>query len=588
MSYLAIARKYRPSTLAEIVGQEHVTRTLGNAIRTGRVHHAYLFCGARGVGKTTAARALARALNCAKGPTLDPCGACPACLEILAGASPDLVEIDGASNNSVDDIRELRETVHYAPTRGSKRIYLIDEVHMLSKAAFNALLKTLEEPPPHVIFLFATTEPHKVLDTILSRVQRFDFKRIPPADVARQLHGIAAAEGVTLSPMALRLIARAGDGSMRDAQSLLDKVIAFAGQPEITDDVVADALGLVDRGLVLDLLSALTRGDAAAAFDVIDRVDTFGFDMGLLVADLLEVLRDATFLRISPEVGRWTDLPPDECETLKARLGDVDVDVLTRLFHALLAVSESVAKASRPRTVLEMSVARLTTIAPLVPIAHLVTRLEELEMRQRGGVTPRPPPRPAPRPPAPTPPAPKPAAVAPVPPPAAPRPVVAPPVAPVAQAPAPASIPPTVAPTPTLAPAPPASTTAPDTTPVPEVVDPAHQFVTRLRETRNPAWAGLAACPIAVEGHEVTVRLEGVGLKDQGPIRTASKAPAVLDMLREAFGPLATLQVLTAVPRQTEVATDPLRKEVEADPTIARVVSQLGAQLDWVRPRGPE
>ncbi len=241
MSYLAIARKYRPATFDEIVGQDHVTRTLKNAITAGRVHHAFLFCGARGVGKTTAARALAKALNCAEGPSPEPCGVCTSCEEVTKGNSPDLIEIDGASNNSVDDIRSLRETVGYAPTTGRYKVYLIDEVHMLSKAAFNALLKTLEEPPPHVIFLFATTEPEKILDTILSRVQRFDFKRIPVQVVADRLKAIASAEGAELSNASLRTIARAGEGSMRDAQSLLDKVISFGGSGEISDAHVPSA-----------------------------------------------------------------------------------------------------------------------------------------------------------------------------------------------------------------------------------------------------------------------------------------------------------------------------------------------------------
>ncbi|MFT6146545.1 MAG: DNA polymerase-3 subunit gamma/tau, partial [Myxococcota bacterium] len=237
MSYLAIARKYRPGTFDEIVGQEHVTRTLRNAIARGRVHHAFLFTGARGVGKTTAARALAKSLNCERGPTADPCGECASCVEIAAGRNPDLIEIDGASNNSVDDIRDLCDNVQYAPQRGGSKIYLIDEVHMLSKGAFNALLKTLEEPPPHVVFIFATTEPNKIPDTILSRVQRFDFKRIPEQGVITRLARIAEAEGSGVSEHGLRLIARAGEGSMRDSESLLDQVISFAG-PEVSDQEV--------------------------------------------------------------------------------------------------------------------------------------------------------------------------------------------------------------------------------------------------------------------------------------------------------------------------------------------------------------
>ena len=316
MSYLAIARKYRPATFADIVGQEHVTRTLSNAITRDRVHHAFLFCGARGVGKTTAARALAKSLNCAEGPTPTPCGTCTSCKEIDGGNSPDLIEIDGASNNSVDDVRELRDTVHYAPTQGRRKIYLIDEVHMLSNAAFNALLKTLEEPPPHVVFLFATTEPGKIPDTILSRVQRFDFKRIPVTGVVTRLGEIAAREGASISETGLRMIARAGEGSMRDAQSLLDKVISFA-DAEIDDQTIADTLGLIDRGLLHRMLKGMLQADPAECFDVIATVYEFGHEMARFTEELLELLRDATFVQLSKEAAAHVDLPAEEIATLQ-------------------------------------------------------------------------------------------------------------------------------------------------------------------------------------------------------------------------------------------------------------------------------
>ena len=385
MSYLAIARKYRPATFDEIVGQEHVTRTLKNAIAADRVHHAFLFCGARGVGKTTAARALAKALNCAGGPTPDPCGACTSCLEVAKGNSPDLIEIDGASNNSVDDIRSLRETVGYAPTSGQYKIYLIDEVHMLSKAAFNALLKTLEEPPPHVIFLFATTEPEKILETILSRVQRFDFKRIPAQAVAERLKEIAEAEGATLSDASLRTIARAGEGSMRDAQSLLDKVISFAWVGSITDAQVAETLGLIDRGLLHQMLTGLVQGDPEACLSVIEQVYGFGYELSQFTIELLGLLRHATFLRMSDSVRKYVDLSQDEVAALQAIVEPCAPDVLTRQFSEMLEVHEQVARSQRPRIVLEMAVVRLTDIRPAVPLDGLVQRLEDLERRTRHG-----------------------------------------------------------------------------------------------------------------------------------------------------------------------------------------------------------
>lgn len=383
MSYLAIARKYRPSTFDEIVGQEHVTRTLRNAIANGRIHHAFLFTGARGVGKTTAARALARALNCQQGPTPEPCGECVSCREIGTGSSPDLIEIDGASNNSVDDVRELRDTVHYAPTRGQYRIYLVDEVHMLSKAAFNALLKTLEEPPAHVVFIFATTEPNKILDTILSRVQRFDFKRIPVTGVVDRLRDIATAEGAQLSDEGLRMIARAGEGSMRDAQSLLDKVISFGGPGSISDQLVAETLGLIDRGLLHAMLEGMVQGRPDRCLDAIASVYDYGYELSQFTGELLELLRNATFVRLSEEARRHLDAPTEEIEQLEALTDGVEPEALSRLFTALLEVHDQVSRASRPRIVLEMAVARLATRRPVQPVGALLARLEDLERRLR-------------------------------------------------------------------------------------------------------------------------------------------------------------------------------------------------------------
>jgi DNA polymerase-3 subunit gamma/tau len=393
MSYLAIARKYRPATFDEIVGQEHVTRTLKNAIARNRIHHAYLFSGARGVGKTTAARALARALNCVNGPTPNPCGVCPSCLEVGNGNSPDLIEIDGASNNSVDDIRDLRETVKYAPNRGKWRIYLIDEVHMLSKGAFNALLKTLEEPPPYVIFIFATTEANRIPETILSRVQRFDFRRIPATSVSERLRDIAAREGVVLTDAGLRLIARAGDGSMRDAQSLLDQVISYgAGDGParaISDVEVVEALGLIDRGLLYDMLAGLVGGAPDRCLAVIDHVYGHGWEISDFTAEMLEILRNATFARLSPGSRKYIDAAAEELERLDTITKDVDPEVLARAFAAMLDVHDQVSRAPRPRVVLEMAVARLASTRPVQPVGALLGRLEDLERRLRtGGASP--------------------------------------------------------------------------------------------------------------------------------------------------------------------------------------------------------
>jgi DNA polymerase-3 subunit gamma/tau len=389
VSYLAIARKYRPTTFDEMVGQPHVTATLRNAIARHRIHHAWLFCGARGVGKTTAARALARALNCAQGPTAQPCGVCPSCIDILAGNSPDLLEIDGASNNSVDDVRELRESVRYLPTQGRYRIYLIDEVHMLSTAAFNALLKTLEEPPPHVVFLFATTEADKVPETILSRVQRFDFRRIAATDVAGRLAEIASSEGARVTDGALRLIARAGEGSMRDAQSLLDKVLSFGGG-EVDEAAVTEMLGLVDRRLLFRMLEGLLGGQIAPCLSVVATVHDHGFELSRFLAELLDLLRDATFLHLSPDVETYVELPHEEKQALKDLASSTPSDLLPRLFQALLDVHEQVARASRPRVVREMSLVRLVQLRALQPVGALVAQLDALDRRLRaaGGAAP--------------------------------------------------------------------------------------------------------------------------------------------------------------------------------------------------------
>jgi len=384
MSYQAIARKWRPTTFAEIAGQSHVTRTLQNAIRLGRVHHAFLFSGPRGVGKTTAARTLARCLNCAEGPTPEPCGDCASCKEILAGSSPDVIEIDGASNNSVDDIRDVRENVRYIPVHGKSKIYIVDEVHMLSKGAFNALLKTLEEPPEHVVFMFATTEPQRIPDTILSRVQRFDFKRIPINVVVERLQTICEAEGIKIGEDSLRLMARAGEGSMRDAQSLLDQVISFAGE-EPSLDQVADILGLVDRRLLYQMLTGMVKGDADACLQAIAAVYGYGYELSEFTTELLELIRNATLVGLSPQSRKHLDVPDDERSRLESLVSEVSSDILVRAFQVMLEVHDQVARSSRPRLVLEMAVARLISIRPAQPIDRLLARMEDLERRIRDG-----------------------------------------------------------------------------------------------------------------------------------------------------------------------------------------------------------
>src|SRR5882762_788909 len=298
MSYQVIARKYRPQRFADVVGQEHVTQTLSNAITQNRIAHAYLFCGPRGTGKTTIARIFAKCLNCTGGPKVDFSDDDPRCQEITEGRSIDVLEIDGASNNGVEQVRELRETVKYAPASSKFKIYIIDEVHMLSTAAFNALLKTLEEPPEHVKFMFATTDPEKVLPTILSRCQRFDLRRIPVSLISKHLTQIAKKEGVKIAPAALHAIARGAEGAMRDAESTLDQLISFCGE-HIEEPDVLSMFGLTAQGQLLELSRAVLAGEIEGALRQLNDLSSQGKDLGRLLGDLLSHFRNLLIFQIS-------------------------------------------------------------------------------------------------------------------------------------------------------------------------------------------------------------------------------------------------------------------------------------------------
>ena len=335
MSYEVFARKYRPQTFDDLVGQTHVSRTLKNAVAQNRLAHAYLFVGPRGIGKTSTARILAKALNCVNGPTVTPCGVCDNCREIAAGNSLDVIEIDGASNNSVEDVRQLRDNVRYAPAKGRYKIYLIDEVHMLSAQAFNALLKTLEEPPAHVKFIFATTEPQKVLPTILSRCQRFDLHRIPANLIAQHLQFIAGKEKITLDPAAAHAIARGAEGGLRDAESMLDQLVAFCGETIAEADVL-NVFGFTSEQTVVDLTGHVLRGETAGALELLYQQCESGKDMMRLMSDLIAYLRDLLVFKAKPDA-LSEDVDPDLQKSLAAHAELIATDRLLELIDQFAA-----------------------------------------------------------------------------------------------------------------------------------------------------------------------------------------------------------------------------------------------------------
>src|SRR5437867_4430570 len=356
VSYEVFARKYRPQTFDDLVGQTHVSHTLKNAVAQNRLAHAYLFVGPRGVGKTSTARILAKSLNCVKGPTITPCGVCDNCREIAGGNSLDVIEIDGASNNSVEDVRQLRENVRYAPAKGRYKIYLIDEVHMLSPAAFNALLKTLEEPPDHVKFIFATTEPQKVLPTILSRCQRFDLHRIPANLIAQHLQFIAGKEKITLEPAAAHAIARGAEGGLRDAESMLDQLVAFCGE-KIGESDVLNVFGFTSEQTVVDLTGRVLHGKTPAALELLYEQSESGKEMMRLMSDLIVYLRDLLVFKAKPDALK-EDVDPDLQKSLAAHAKLVATDRLLELIDQFAAAEGRMKWAPNKKLHFEVAIIR--------------------------------------------------------------------------------------------------------------------------------------------------------------------------------------------------------------------------------------
>ena len=382
VSYQVFARKYRPQTFDDLVGQDHVSQTLKNAVTQNRLAHAYLFVGPRGVGKTSTARILAKALNCIHGPTVTPCGECDNCREITGGNSLDVIEIDGASNNSVEDVRELRDNVRYAPAKGRYKIYLIDEVHMLSSAAFNALLKTLEEPPPHVKFIFATTEPQKVLPTILSRCQRFDLHRIPANLIANHLQFIAGKEKITLEPEAARAIARGAEGGLRDAESMLDQLVAFCGDP-ISEADVLKVFGFTSQQTVAGFTEKILGGETAEAVQLLHEQCESGKDMMRLMSDLISYLRDLLVFKVKPDA-LSEDVDPAWQKSMASQAGLIETDRLLDLIDQFAEAEGRMKWAPNKKLHFEIAVIKAVQTLSSVTLNEVLENLSAL----RDGKTP--------------------------------------------------------------------------------------------------------------------------------------------------------------------------------------------------------
>jgi DNA polymerase-3 subunit gamma/tau len=382
MPYEVLARKWRPQVFQDVIGQEHVTQTLTNAIKTDRLAHAYLFSGARGVGKTSVARILAKAINCEQGEPGTPCNKCQSCVEIIDGSSVDVQEIDGASNRGIDEIRDLRENTRYMPSSSKYRIYIIDEVHMLTLPAFNALLKTLEEPPAHVKFIFATTEYHKVPMTILSRCQRFDFKRIPVAQLISQLEKIGAKEGIEISKSGLAVIATEAEGSMRDAEGLLDQVVSFTGQ-KVEDRHVIEILGIIDRDIMMGATRAIIEGSPKECLEIVDQIYNYGYDIKEFYRALMGQFRNLLISLIVPQ-NSMLDLSESEQEEVSRLAERAGSEKIQALMNLLINREEDLRFTSHPRLILEATMIKLCHLGDVLSFGDLLDKIESLEKRLLG------------------------------------------------------------------------------------------------------------------------------------------------------------------------------------------------------------
>jgi DNA polymerase-3 subunit gamma/tau len=375
MSYIVLARKWRPQGFDDLIGQEAVVKTLKNALSSGKIVHAYLFSGPRGVGKTSSARILAKALNCQTRTDIEPCGECQSCSAITEGSSVDVLEIDGASNTSVDAVRELREAVKYAPSGGKYKIYIIDEVHMLSTPAFNALLKTLEEPPPHVIFIFATTEPKKIPSTILSRCQHHSFRRITKAGIKVQLKKITETEKINLEDTALEIIAKAAEGSMRDALTLLDQASSFSS--DISEKELQSLLGLPETEVILNLAETILAGNISRTLSIIKELTDRGSDLRKIARELVEHFRNIAIVKVTEEAGELLEFTEEEVQGLRHSASGVSIEQLTLLLTELLRLEGEVRNAIHPRYTLELGLLRTSFVKGMTSIKDVLKMLGE-------------------------------------------------------------------------------------------------------------------------------------------------------------------------------------------------------------------
>ena len=381
MAYTALYRKWRPACFEDVKGQDPIVRTLKNQIISGRIGHAYLFCGTRGTGKTTIAKIFAKAVNCQHPVNGSPCNECAVCQSIASGASMNVVEIDAASNNGVDNIREIRDEVKYSPTEGNYRVYIIDEVHMLSTGAFNALLKTLEEPPPYVIFILATTEVHKIPITVLSRCQRYDFRRINNDVIAAQIEYLLKEEKVEAEPAAIRYVAKTADGSMRDALSLLEQCISFYYGQKLTYENVLDVLGAVDTGIFSQLLREIIEKDVTGCIHLMDEIVAQGRDLGQFVTDFTWYMRNLLLVQTSEHAQDALDMSAESLRLLKEEAEMIDIDTLMRYIRICSELTSNIRYASSKRVLIELAFIKLMKPAMESDLESLKERIQDLETR---------------------------------------------------------------------------------------------------------------------------------------------------------------------------------------------------------------